>query len=159
MEQIPLTQGQFAFVDDEDFNRLRHFRWCYRAEREGQQGYAVRHTKIDGKYKTCYLHRDIMNPGPGMEVIFRNFDKLDCRRENLRVVTTGQARRHHRVRRDSKSGLKGVKYDEETGRWQANVYRKGKCIYVGSFTTREGAAEGYEEALQDLDPELFAALS
>src|SRR5260370_841498 len=107
---------------------------------------------------SCLLSASVYR-GPGLEVIFRMFGKLDCRRENLRVVSTGQARRHHRVRRDSKSDLKGVKYDEETGRWQANVYRKGKCIYVCSFTTREGAAEGYEEALQDLDPELFAVIS
>jgi hypothetical protein len=52
-----------------------------------------------------------MQPGPGQEVIFLNHDRLDSRRENLRVVSKEDARRHHRVRRDSKSGVKGVRFN------------------------------------------------
>ena len=30
MKQLPLSQGKFALLDDEDYERLRHFRWFYR---------------------------------------------------------------------------------------------------------------------------------
>jgi hypothetical protein len=38
-----------------------------------------------------------------MEVIFLNHDRLDCRRQNLRVVDTHEARQHHRVRRAARA--------------------------------------------------------
>ena len=86
MQHIPLSQGQVAVVDDADHPLLSDFRWSYRAERDGRQGYAVRHHKVEGKDRLCYMHRQIMAPGPGQEVIFLNHDRLDCRRENLRVA-------------------------------------------------------------------------
>src|SRR5215471_15585893 len=103
MRQIPLSQSGFARVDDEDYARLAGFRWCYRREKNQRQGYAVRHVKVDDNDRLSYLHREIMNPPPDHQVIFRNYDTLDCRRGNLLVVTKEQARQHHRVRKDSKS--------------------------------------------------------
>ena len=106
MQQVTLSQGQVALVDDADFPLLADFKWCYRPERNGKQGYAVRHAKVDGKDRLLYLHRQLMNPQSGYEVIFLNHNRLDCQRSNLRVVTTQEARQHHRVRRDSKSGIR-----------------------------------------------------
>ena len=97
MQQIPLSQGQIAVIDDDDSERISQFKWFYRAERNGKPGYAVRNIKVDGKATMRYLHREIMNPTPGHEVIFLNHDRLDCRRENLRAVTTEEARQHHRT--------------------------------------------------------------
>src|SRR5476651_1954549 len=119
MRQITLSQNQVALVDDEDFPLLSEFRWCYRAERDGKPGYAVRHRKVDGKDRLAYLHREIMNPPAGQEVIFLNHDRLDCRKANLRSVTKEEARRHHRVRSDSKSGVKGVRFNPDGETWSA----------------------------------------
>src|SRR6516162_4618577 len=119
MQQIPLSQGQVALVDDADYPLLSEHRWCYRPERNDRQGYAVRHVKADGKYRTCYLHRVILPAPPEHETIFLNHDRLDCRRSNLKVVTKEEARQHHRVRSDSKSGVKGVRYSPESETWSA----------------------------------------
>jgi hypothetical protein len=75
MKQIQLSQNQVALVDDADFPLLSDFKWAYRAERNGNQGYAVRHWKVDGKDRLRYLHRQIMDPPPGMEVIFLNYNR------------------------------------------------------------------------------------
>jgi hypothetical protein len=157
VQHIPLSQGQVALVDDQDFPLLSEFRWSYRAERGGRQGYAVRHHQVDGKDRLCYMHRQIMNPSPGQEVIFLNHDRLDCRRANLRVVSKEEARRHHRVRRDSKSGVKGVRYNPETDTWSAYVHRHGRCYHVGTFHSEAAAAGAYESALLDENPDLHQA--
>jgi HNH endonuclease/AP2 domain len=157
MQQIPLSQGQFALVDDAAYPLLSEFRWCYRAERDGRQGYAVRNTKVGGKRRQCYLHRQLMQPGEGQEVIFLNHDRLDCRRENLRVVSKEDARRHHRVRRDSKSGVKGVRYNAGTDSWSAYVHRHGHAYHVGTYFSREQAVAAYEQALRRENPDLHTA--
>jgi hypothetical protein len=157
MQQIELSQGQVALVDDQDFPLLSEHRWCYRSERDGRQGYAVRHVKVDGKDRLAYLHREIMQPPVGMEVIFLNHDRLDCRRENLRVVSKQEARQHHRVRRDSQSGVKGVRYNAESETWSAYVYRHGNAYHVGTFATQYEAERAYEEELRKENPELHAA--
>jgi hypothetical protein len=121
MQSIPLSQGQSVLLDDEDYPLLSDFRWCYRAERDGRQGYAVRHVKVEGKDRLLYLHRQLMQPGLSQEVIFLNHDRLDCRRENLKVVSKQDARQHHRVRSDSKSGSKGVRYTPDNETWTAVI--------------------------------------
>jgi len=111
MQQIPLSQGRFVIVDGADYPLLVDFKWWFRGERDSRYGYAVRHHKVDGRDRLLYLHRLLMNPPAGHDVIFLNFDTLDCRRANLRVVTKQEARQHHRVRSDSKSGVKGVRHN------------------------------------------------
>jgi hypothetical protein len=157
MQQIFLSQGQFALVDDADYALLADFRWCYRPERNGRQGYAVRHAKADGKYRTCYLHRVILPAPPGHETIFLNHDRLDCRRSNLKVVTKEEARQHHRVRHDSKSGIKGVRYNRDGGTWSAVVYRNWRCHTVGTFYRPQEAEEAYQAALRRENPDLHTA--
>lgn len=157
MRQIQLNQNQIVILDDEDYDRLSTYHWCYRAERDGAQGYAIRHVKVDGKNKSEYMHRAIMNPPPGYTVIFKNYDRLDCRRENLCVVTTKESRRHHRVRSDSKTGIKGVRFNPDGGTWTAMTYRNGNCYTIGNFYTQEEARQAYEAELQRENAELYSA--
>jgi hypothetical protein len=65
MQLIPLSQGQVALVDDADYPLLADHRWCYRAERHGRQGCAMRHVKVAGKDRLAYRHRVIMQPPHG----------------------------------------------------------------------------------------------
>jgi hypothetical protein len=157
MLEIPLSQGQSVHVDDADYALLSDAKWSYRPERDGRQGYAVRHVKVDGKDRLCYLHRLLMQPPPGYEVIFLNHDRLDCRRENLRVVTKTETRQHHRVRADSKSQAKGVRYDTVSDTWSAVVYRGGRCRTIGTFHSEAAAIDAYESELVRESPELHRA--
>jgi hypothetical protein len=157
MMQIPLTQGEVALVDDADYPLLSEFCWCYRPERNGRQGYAVRHRQVNGKDRLCYLHREILPAPEGHETIFLNHDRLDCRRENLKVVSKEEARRHHRVRSDSKSGIKGVRYNPENDTWSAYVYRHRHCYHVGTYPTQEQAVAAYESELARENPGLHTA--
>jgi hypothetical protein len=157
MQSIPLSQGQSVLIDDEDYPLLSDSRWCYRAERNRPQGYAVRHVKVEGKDRLLYLHRQLLHPGPGQEVIFLNHDRLDCRRGNLKVVSKQEARQHHRVRSDSKSGSKGVRYNADGDTWSAVIYRNGHCYHVGTYYSQEAAETAYEQALRRENPDLHKA--
>jgi HNH endonuclease len=159
MQTITLSQNQSAIVDDEDFEGLQGFRWFYRGERDAKQGYAIRHRKEGKKTKTQYLHREIVGPvPPGHEVIFRNGDKLDCRKENLRIATIAEARQHHqRARSNSESGIKGITHNEEPQTWSVDIYRDGQAKRVGTFDRLQDAKAALQERLLLENPDLFSA--
>lgn len=133
MAEIPLTQGFVALVDDEDYEFLSQWSWCYKITKKG--GYACRGTRIGGKPKMYYMHRTIMDE-PACQVDHRNGNKLDNRRSNLRLATSEQNRQNQPKRSDNTSGFKGVSYDKNRGRWKATV--RGRLI--GRFATAEEAA-------------------
>lgn len=46
------------------------------------------------------------------------------------------------------SGVKGVCWAKETGRWQAGIKKDGRQIYLGQFDTLEAAAAARAQAEQ-----------
>jgi hypothetical protein len=75
--------GLFAEVDDDDLGRCEKHRWYPLVVKGSRTIYA--RTAIGGR--TVYLHRFIMNAGQGEEIDHRDGAGLNCRRDNLRVVT------------------------------------------------------------------------
>jgi hypothetical protein len=63
----------------------------------------------------------------------------------------------HRVRSDSKSGVKGVRFNPANDSWSAYVYRNGHAYNEGTFFNQEQAVEAYERALKRENPDLHAA--
>src|SRR5207253_5305812 len=108
-----------------DYPLFNEFRWCYRADRNQGPGCAVRHVKVNGKDRLSYLHREVMQAPADKEVIFLNHDKLDCRKSNLKVISKHEANWYHRARRDSESGIKGLKYNPSARKWYASITRHG----------------------------------
>ena len=145
MQEIPLSQGRVARVDDEDYDRLSLSCWSFRRERGGWDGYAVRSRK--GSDAKEYLHRVVVGPvPPGHRVVFLDGDKLNCTRVNLRAVTAAQARLRHRLRRDSVCRYEGVSYHPATRRWAAAIRAGGRAVPLGLFATDGEAARAYDDA-------------
>jgi hypothetical protein len=134
MKQIPLTQGKFAIVDDEDFDWLNKWKWCVNNEN-------VVHRKSN--YKIITMHKLIMNPPKGMQVDHKSGNRLDNRRSNLRICTGSQNCMNRNYKSNS-SGYKGVR--KWYRRWQSRIEINGKKINLGMFSTPIKAAKAYNEA-------------
>lgn len=122
----------FARVDHEDFDRLGERRWYLQTK-----GYACRTVSLGGgRRATLLLHRAVFGLAPGdpAEVDHKNLDRLDCRRENLRLVTHGENMQNNCSHKGSLSRFRGVTYDDRRG-WVAQARLDGKNHHIGHYET------------------------
>jgi AP2 domain len=144
---IPLTQGQIAIVDAEDFDRLNQWRWYALWNPNTKSFYAVTRKMVGGKLRAIYMHREVKHALESDPTVDHwNHMTLDNRKVNLRLATYSQ-NQHHQKRGDNASGFKGV-YEHRRGkkRWQAKIAVNGKSISCGYYLTKEEADEAYRQA-------------
>lgn len=138
-KQIPLTQGKFALVDDEDYEELMKYKWYF------DNGYARRDGPAPIK-KRILMHRQIMNAKAGQDVDHINHDGLDNRRINIRLCTTSQNMQNSKLYKNNSTGLKGVRFHKRMKKYQASIRINGKAKHLGTFENPIDAAKVYNEA-------------
>lgn len=140
MKEIKLSKGKVTIVDDCDYEYCILYKWY-----TSSKGYAVR----TYKGKTICLHREILNVSKGLEVDHINGDRLDNRRENLRIVTSHQNGLNKIKRKEASSKYKGVHKCSRSGKYIARIMLGSKRKYLGLFLSEEEAAKAYnKEALK-----------
>ncbi len=138
---IPLTQGQYAIVDADDYAWLSRHNWC--AKKDGNTYYAQR--RRNGKLIS--MHVEIMAPAEGYLVDHINGDARVNRRSNLRICTRSQNMRNRaKCRRPCTSQYKGVSRNRKTGQCIARIGYKGESHYLGTFKEDLEAARAYDRA-------------
>lgn len=144
MKQIELTRGQFALVDDEDFEELNQYYWQAQPTRTKTGYYAVRNNgySLAGVRLKVKMHREIMACPKGLEVDHRNGDFLNNCRSNLRICTHAENAKNQRKRKGS-SHYKGVK--RHTNYWRADIMVNYKRYFLGLFKTQEEAKAAYNQ--------------
>lgn len=154
MKQIPLTQGQFTLVDDEDFDWL--IVWNRFAVWEPRMcGFrAVR----NHNHRPLYIHRAITNAPKGFTVDHRNLNTLDNRKSNLRVCLHRQNLCNRERSINNTSGYKGVFYNREKRKWEATITVNYHCYHLGRFSDPVEAALQYDKAALKFQGE-FARLN
>lgn len=134
MKTIPLTKGQVALVDDENYANLAKYKWhC-------SGGYAQRSYGPAAARKSIRMHNEILPARVGFFVDHINRDRLDNRRSNLRHVTNQQNCWNSAARATSKTGVKGVSWREEKQRFRAVIEHAGRQVFLGHFDKIEEAA-------------------
>lgn len=160
--KIPLSQGKFALIDQEDFERVGQYKWsalCPAPNRVKKRWYGVRNEYENGKaVRHFYLHRFIMNAPKGVEVDHKNGDGLDCRKSNLRLATRSQNAANIPRKRTSQSPYKGVRRMNKSNYWYVDITKNGVNKLVYGFSNPEEAAREYDRLALELHGE-FANLN
>lgn len=104
-----------------------------------------------------FMHRLILPPPAGMQVDHINGNKLDNRRENLRLASNAENCRAARERKVYTNPYRGVSWKAANRKWQAAVCSDGKRKYLGLFDTPEEARDARNRAAKLVHGEFFAA--
>ena len=146
MKIIPLTKGQVAMVDDEDYSSLSQYAW--QAYDNGNTWYTTRvEVNGNGKLIKVYMHRQIMRASQGRQVDHIDHNGLNNQKANLRLCSCSENLRNMRPRKGA-SEYKGVYREKSNGKWIAQI-REGKGFALGTYSSEEDAARAYNIAAKE----------
>jgi hypothetical protein len=134
-KKVPLANGQFAIVDDEDFELVSRFKWHLLKMHNKPIGYAVSNVR---------MHRLIIDVPHDMYVDHINGDPLDNRRCNLRICTNSQ-NQQNTASRGGSSKYKGVSFNKKSGKWKAAFLFEGRHYYCGLWDCEDKAARAVDK--------------
>ena len=90
---------------------------------------------------------------PNKNIDHENGQRADNRIKNLRDITQrGNVHNQHKVRSDSKSGIKGVRFKEDKGKYQARIKIYGVEQHIGYYDTAEEAHQAYLTRKRQIHP-------
>lgn len=134
--EVKVSHGQTMLVSECDLELARRYSW------QVDRGYA--------KSFLGYFHRIVMDEPPGMDVDHINHNRLDNRRENLRVATRSENMQNRTgANSNSKTGVRGV--HQHRDRFRARIaLHGGRSFHVGYFATLDEAATAVASARAEL---------
>lgn len=146
MKKIPLTQGQFAMIDNEDFDLVNRYKWT--ANKIGNTFYAItgawdRELK---KQTPIRMHRLVMKVYDSSIFIDHiDHNGLNNCKYNLREATRLQNQLNSPPRKNKNSKYKGVYWCKCARAWRVKIRHNQKNKMCGTFHNEVEAAIKYNE--------------
>ncbi len=137
---ILLTQGKYAIVDAEDFERLSSYKWC---AVKGRRNWYAKTLRRNGM--PLAMHRLILGARKGLVVDHIDHNGLNNRKRNLRLCTRRQNNHNQRPHAGKTSRYKGVYWKKSANKFVAQIHIQGKKIWLGYFTDEIEAAKAYDK--------------
>jgi hypothetical protein len=138
MSFLILSNGGITLADSDTVQKFADLAWSRSAG-----GYAWNH-------KIGFLHRQILEPKPGLDIDHINRDKLDNRRQNLRYLTRSQNCINSSDRYGTASKIRGVcKSKSIKFPWCVKFKRNYKTVIVGYYKNLTDASAAATQFLAD----------
>lgn len=157
MKQIELTQGKFAVIDDDDYERVVSSGLKWHAHKDWNTYYARASVIENGKKRFVLMHRLVLGlEATGYPLVDHiDHNGLNNTRANMRTATISQ-NATNRTFGKLKYHYRGVIRKNEG--WIARIKKNGKRKILGPYKTEEDAARAYDRAAKELHGE-FAVLN
>jgi hypothetical protein len=155
MKDVIVQNGNIMLVSKCDINLIMNFKWYL-----GSSGYPCTYGTYDGsiKFGNCpvSLHQLIFGKlEKGYVIDHINRNKLDNRRDNLRVCTSLQNSYNKSRPKNSKNKYKGVKKiipknNKNNSKYIATITKDGVRHEIRNIQTEEEAAKIYDMMAEEL---------
>lgn len=145
MKSIPLSKGQIAMIDDEDYERVSEFKWYALWNKDTQSYYAARSAGGRINKHIEYLHRFIMQTPKGMICDHRNHNTLDDRKSNLRNCTPAQSSLNTRMSTRNTTGHRCITL--RRNKYRVVIKADTKTIFDRVFPTLDEAIVFRDKAI------------
>jgi hypothetical protein len=99
-----------------------------------------------------------MNASKDKHVDHINGDRLDNRKQNLRLCTQTENNQNSRCLKPKTSAYKGVCWSKSKKKWIAQICANGKSIFIGHYNKEQDAAYSYNLKAEELHGD-FARLN
>ena len=145
--RIPLSQGKYAIVDPDDYERISRHKWY--ACRRNRTYYAIRGqwSPLLKKRLTISMHREIIDVPDDLFVDHINHNGWDNRKANLRPATAAENAQNARYPKiNTTSKYRGVWYNKKKKRWRAVIGVNNTRKVIGSFRNEIDAGKAYDKA-------------
>lgn len=128
-------------IDPSDFPTYKKYKWSI------YNGYVQTNIKdVTGRSSTRRLHQILMNPSSGFMVDHIDLNKLNNRRNNLRICTNAENQRNRVRPANNTSGFKGVYFNKGRNKYASQIRYDNKKKFLGYFTSAIDAAKAYDLA-------------
>ncbi len=138
--RYPLRNGGFTLIDREDLPKLSGYTWYQHC------GYARARTN-EGEVHLSHL---LLTCPEGYEIDHINRNRLDNRKENLRIATRSENCANRGSFSHSSSRFKGVHWSKKSKRWEVAIRKDGRQEYIGSFDDEVAAASAYNHYAREM---------
>ena len=109
---------------------------------DGDRGTTI-NNKLYGNHRLIFM---MFNGYFPIEVDHIDGNPINNKIENLRPATVNQNRQNSSIRKDNKSGCKGVYWKKDSKKWSVQIQANGKRINIGVFDNLELADLVAQEA-------------
>lgn len=128
-------------IDIEDVDKVKNYKWHLRDD-----GY------VSGTFgkKRKYLHHFIMDieklSRTGLEIDHQDRNKLNNRKNNLKLITISNNRFNINIQTNNNSGIRGVYWNKKMDKWRGQIFHNRKNIHLGYFDKLEDAIQARIDA-------------
>lgn len=132
--------------------------WAGCVNKEKVNGTFTKYWRVKINNKQYFVSRIIyfmyhgVDPYP-FQVDHKDINSLNNNVDNLRLGGPVLQSQNQRTRSNNKSGVKGVFWNKQKSKWEAQIKVENKKKYLGSFATVEEAAEARNAAVRECWPE------
>lgn len=132
-------KGEEFYFDLEDFDKIKDYCWW-----KNDNGYLITSLRNNKKVR---MHRLIMDEqDTNVRIDHKDHNTVNNRKYNLRRATNAENTRNGKLRSTNTSGVTGVRYNDQKGKWTAEITVDYKNIYLGAYDTFEDALKVRKEA-------------
>lgn len=134
------NKNSVVLFDKEDYENIS--RYCWRIDEHGYVVSSAYNSKTGRYNKLLRLHRFIMECPEELVVDHINGDKLDNRKDNLRICTQADNCKNRVLLKTNTSGVSGVRWNKINNNWRVFIGNKN----IGSYKDFDDAVKARKKA-------------